>query len=152
MDFMRLAAKCTRVPVGEHGAPMSRDAPPGPADEVRSGRPGTPGARGREAEDRALRYLVQQGLRLVTRNFRCRGGEIDLIMQHGCELVFVEVRSRASASHGGAAASITARKQARLVLAAQIFLQRYRHLPPCRFDVIAIEGTALHWLRGVISL
>ncbi|WP_151447926.1 YraN family protein [Lacisediminimonas profundi] len=133
---------------------MSRE-PGGPADGVPSGTPGprgTPGARGREAEDRALRYLVQQGLRLVTRNFRCRGGEIDLIMQHGSELVFVEVRSRASASYGGAAGSITARKQARLVLAAQLFLQRYRHLPPCRFDVIAIEGTALHWLRGVISL
>ena len=109
-------------------------------------------ARGRKAEDRALQYLVSQRLSLVTRNFRCRGGEIDLIMQHGRELVFVEVRFRSSASHGGALASITSGKQAKMVLAAQLFLQRYRQLPACRFDVVAIEGTALHWLKAVISL
>ncbi|MDO8299399.1 YraN family protein [Lacisediminimonas sp.] len=120
-------------------SPAANAAPPG-------------AARGREAEDRALRYLLSQGLSLVTRNFRCRGGEIDLIMQHGRELVFVEVRFRSSASHGGALASITSGKQAKMVLAAQLFLQRYRQLPACRFDVVAIEGTALHWLRAVISL
>ncbi len=109
-------------------------------------------ARGWEAEERALQYLLSQGLALLTRNFRCRGGEIDLIMQQGRELVFVEVRFRSSASHGGALASVTSRKQARLVLAAQVFLQRYRQLPACRFDVIAIDGSVLHWLKGVISL
>ena len=108
--------------------------------------------RGRHGEERALQYLTGQGLTLVTRNFRCRGGEIDLIMWHGRELVFIEVRSRASASHGGAAASVTSRKQARLILAAQVFLQRHRRLPPCRIDVIAIDGSGLKWLTGAVSL
>ena len=116
------------------------------------GVPAPHAARGHEAEERALQYLLGEGLSPISRNFRCRGGEIDLIMQHGRELVFVEVRFRSSASHGGALASITSGKQARLVLAAQVFLQRYRRLPACRFDVVAIEGRALHWLKAVISL
>ena len=106
---------------------------------------------GDAGEERALHFLQQHGLTLVERNFRCKGGEIDLVMQDGKALVFVEVRKRADASYGGAAASVTARKQARLVVAAQIFLQRYKMPPACRFDVIAIDADTMEWLKNVIE-
>lgn len=106
---------------------------------------------GDAGEERALHYLQQHGLTLVTRNFRCKGGEIDLILQDRADLVFVEVRQRASSSYGGAAASVTARKQARLVIAAQTFLQRYRIPPGCRFDVIAIDADRIDWLKNAID-
>lgn len=106
---------------------------------------------GQAGEDDALEYLRQNGLTLVERNFRCKGGEIDLIMRQQAALVFVEVRKRADNRHGGAAASVTAAKQARLVIAAQIYLQRYKNPPACRFDVIAIDGTALTWLQNAIE-
>lgn len=106
---------------------------------------------GDAAEDRALRYLEAQGMRLVERNFRCKGGEIDLILQAGQTLVFVEVRKRAGDTHGDAAASITPRKQARILLAAQVFLQRYRELPPCRIDVVTVDGERLRWLRNAVE-
>lgn len=106
---------------------------------------------GQAAEDAALDYLQKQGLTLLQRNFRCKGGEIDLILQHQDTLVFVEVRKRADARFGGAAASITASKQARLILAAQVFLQRYRVPPACRFDVIAFDGAHLSWLKNAIE-
>jgi putative endonuclease len=106
---------------------------------------------GQAAEDLALRHLAGQGLELVERNFRCKGGEIDLVMQERATLVFVEVRKRADRSHGGAAASVTAAKQRRLIVAAQIYLQRYRQPPPCRFDVIAIDGAQLDWLQNAIE-
>lgn len=92
---------------------------------------------GRQAEDRALAYLQQQGLRLVERNYRAapgrsrRGGEIDLIVREpDGTLVFVEVRQRRGDHHGGAAASVTAAKQRRLVLAAQHYLQTWPAPPP----------------------
>ena len=113
---------------------------------------------GDSAEDRALSHLQQQGLRLVCRNYRLAGGprqrgaEVDLIMAElGGTLVFVEVRSRRSASHGGAAGSITGPKQQRIVRAAQHFLLRYASLPPCRFDVVAIEGEQLQWLKAAFN-
>lgn len=106
---------------------------------------------GQAGEDSALDYLIRNGLTLVERNFRCRGGEIDLIMHQQDVLVFVEVRRRADNRHGGAAASVTAAKQVRLILAAQVYLQRYRNPPACRFDVIAIDGTALTWLKNAIQ-
>jgi len=107
--------------------------------------------RGDAAEDAALAYLLEQGMQLVQRNFHCKGGEIDLIMQQRDELVFVEVRQRSSASHGGAAASITRSKQRRLLLAAQVYLQRYRQPPACRFDVIAYDGTLCTWLKNALE-
>jgi putative endonuclease len=116
-----------------------------------------PGGRTRQqiqgdaGENAALAYLVQQGLRLVERNFRRKGGEIDLIMQEGTALVFVEVRQRTHNRYGGAAASVTASKQRRLVVAAQLYLQRYRMPPACRFDLIAIDGAVLTWLKNVID-
>jgi putative endonuclease len=106
---------------------------------------------GDAGEERALRHLQQHGLSLVERNFRCKGGEIDLLMQEGQVLVFVEVRKRADQRHGGAAASVTWRKQRRLIIAAQVYLQRYRTPPACRFDVIAIEGDTLNWLKNAIE-
>ena len=113
---------------------------------------------GDSAEDRALRFLQQQGLQLVCRNYRLAGGprqrgaEIDLILHdpHGT-LVFVEVRSRRAAGHGGAAASVLPAKQRRIVRAAQHYLLRLAVLPPCRFDVVAIEGEALQWLQGAFD-
>jgi putative endonuclease len=112
--------------------------------------------RGQAAEDRALAHLQRAGLRLVARNYRTPGrggGEIDLIMQDtDGTLVFVEVRARADAAHGGAALSVTAVKRRRIVLAARHYLLRRRAPPPCRFDVVAIEGDALHWLPAAFDV
>ena len=106
---------------------------------------------GQQGEDLALAHLQQSGLMLVERNFRCRTGEIDLIMLERGTLVFVEVRQRGNAGFGGAAASVTQAKQARLVSAAQQYLQRHSILPPCRFDVVAIDGNGIDWLKNVID-
>ncbi len=110
---------------------------------------------GDDAEARALQHLLAQGLKLVERNYRvaagprARGGEVDLVMaDRDGTLVFVEVRARRDRQHGGAAASVTPGKQARVVYAAQHYLRRHATPPPCRFDVVAIEGELLEWLRG----
>ena len=114
--------------------------------------------RGDAAEARALAHLQQHGLTLVERNYRvargphARGGEIDLILRdHDGTLVFVEVRVRADAAHGGAAASVGAGKRASLVLAARHYLLRFAAPPACRFDVVAIDGDALRWLRAAFD-
>lgn len=112
-------------------------------------------ALGDAAEDAALAYLQRQGLVLVQRNFRTpgRGGrEVDLIMRE-CDgtLVFVEVRRRASARQGGAGASITGVKQRRIVFAARHFLLRLGSEPPCRFDVVLLEGGRIDWLRAAFD-
>ena len=108
---------------------------------------------GDSGEEQALHYLKQQGLKPVERNFRCKGGELDLIMQDGAALVFVEVRKRAAGAErfGGAAASVTSAKQRRLIVAAQVYLKRYTHPPACRFDVITIDGAELAWLKNAIE-
>ena len=110
---------------------------------------------GDAAEDEALLYLQQQGLRLVCRNYRTPGrggGEIDLVMgERDGTLVFVEVRRRKSDLHGGAAASVGRTKQRRVVLAAQHYLLRVRTLPPCRFDVIEVTPEGCHWLRAAFD-
>ncbi len=110
---------------------------------------------GDAAEDEALLYLQQQGLRLVFRNYRTPGrggGEIDLIMgERDGTLVFVEVRRRQSSLHGGAAASVGRTKQRRVVLAAQHYLLKVRTLPPCRFDVIEVTPEGCHWLRAAFD-
>jgi len=107
--------------------------------------------RGQLAEDRALRFLEQQGLKLVLRNYACRFGEIDLVMSEGEQLVFVEVRSRRYNSYGGAAASVGLAKQHKLWRTAEHYLLSIRRQPVCRFDLVAIDGPALSWLRDVIS-
>ncbi|WP_426106834.1 YraN family protein [Massilia sp. TSP1-1-2] len=103
-------------------------------------------------EQHALAHLQRHGLRLVESNFRCKCGEIDLIVRDGETLVFVEVRQRAGTTHGGAAASITPAKIRRLVRAAETYLQRFPRVPPCRFDVVAIDGDQLDWLRDAIQV
>ena len=97
----------------------------------------------------AAAYLASCGLREISRNFRVRGGEIDLIFRDGKVLVFVEVRQRSNRVFGGAAASITAEKQRRIILAAQHYLAAQRQTEtPCRFDCVLIDGeTPLEWLR-----
>lgn len=109
-------------------------------------------AQGRDWENNALDYLKRHRLKLVERNFSCKGGEIDLVMRDGATLVFVEVRQRTGSGQGGAAASITPAKIRRLVHAAQTFLLRLPITPPCRFDVIAVDGDRIEWLRNVIEL
>ncbi|HKJ09325.1 MAG TPA: YraN family protein [Gammaproteobacteria bacterium] len=97
---------------------------------------------GRRAETAACRYLQRRGLRLLARNYRCRVGEIDLIMGDGDSLVFVEVRYRRSVRFGGAAESIDRRKQARIIACASHYLQQHPGLAarPARFDVVAIAA------------
>ena len=107
-------------------------------------------ARGREAEDKAARHLERAGLRLVARNFRVRGGEIDLICRDGKVLVFVEVRQRSRSDFGGAGASITAGKQRRIVLAAQHYLAG-QPACDCRFDCVLLDGERLEWLKDAFS-
>jgi len=106
---------------------------------------------GAEAEQVAADYLLCQGLKLVTRNFRCRGGEIDLIMRDGPTLVFVEVRARARSDYGGAAESITRTKQGRIILAARHYLARNKIDAPCRFDALLIQAGNLQWLRAAFD-
>jgi putative endonuclease len=113
---------------------------------------------GQAAEDRALAHLLAQGLVLVQRNYRwaggprVSGGEIDLILRdHDGTLVFVEVRARHSGAQGGAAASVGRAKQRHLVRAAQHYLMRLPVLPPCRFDVVAIDGERLQWLPAAFD-
>lgn len=108
--------------------------------------------KGMGAEQAAADYLVARGLALVARNYSCRGGEIDLILRDGASLVFVEVRERAGGGFGGAAASITATKQARIRLAAQHYLSRHGLDLPCRFDAVLIQGGRLEWLRAVMGV
>jgi putative endonuclease len=102
--------------------------------------------KGAAAEELAACYLAARKLRLVARNFRVRGGEIDLICQDGATLVFVEVRLRSRSDYGGAAASITVAKQARLILAARHWLVRHGE-QPCRFDCVLLDGEQVEWLR-----
>lgn len=107
------------------------------------------------AEQLAAQYLQQQGLKLLQANYHCRYGEIDLIMQHGDYHVFVEVRQRGSASFGGAAASIDARKQAKLIKTAQHYLSTLKSVPPCRFDAIVMKAADLQqieWIKNAFTL
>jgi putative endonuclease len=117
--------------------------------------PGTTKQVGDAGEDRALAHLQAQGLRLLERNYRTPGrggGEIDLVMRApDGTVVFVEVRQRATAAFGGAAASIGATKQRRIVFAARSYLMRLRTPPPCRFDVVLIEYAGIQWLQAAFD-
>jgi len=115
----------------------------------------TSSERGREAEASALAFLQSQGLRLHAQNWRCRFGELDLVMQDKDSLVFVEVRYRRSNHFGGAAQSVDANKQRKLARSAQQFLQQNATLTnqPCRFDVIALGETARpEWIKNAFEL
>ena len=120
----------------------------------------SPRQRGDDGERIAEQYLVRQGLRLVERNYRCRFGEVDLIMQQGDTLVFVEVRLRKVGARnggndfGGAAARITGAKQKRLIAAAQHYLAGLRQLPPCRFDAVLLNQVSeqgIEWIPDAFA-
>lgn len=114
-------------------------------------------ARGSDAEAAARQFLESRGLRLLAQNYRCRLGEIDLVMQDAGTLVFVEVRARADNRHGGAAASVGTHKQRRLALAARHYLMTHPRAAalPARFDVVAISGpdgeNAVEWIRAAFD-
>ncbi len=111
---------------------------------------------GAQAEQTAARYLKQQGMQLVHANYRCRFGEIDLILRDGDTLVFAEVRLRSRSDFGGAAASIDAHKQAKLIRAAQHYLASLPHTPPCRFDALLLVSPdgkdGIEWLKNAFGL
>lgn len=112
-----------------------------------------PHASGQAAEALAARFLEAHGLRVVERNFRVRGGEIDLVCRDGRTLVFVEVRLRTHRGFGGAAGSIDARKRQRLILAARHYLMR-APLAECRFDCVLLDRldpTAIDWIRNAFA-
>ena len=119
--------------------------------------PNSPESVGRDAERLAERFLTRRGLIVVARNYRCRRGEIDLVMRDADTLVFVEVRRRTSRTFGGGLGSIDRRKRARLVTAAEVFLtaNRIGDDRPCRFDVLAIDGpfrrATIEWVRDAFD-
>lgn len=132
----------------------------GPATPARNTTKATTKQKGDAAEQAALAFLQAQGLRLLARNQRTPGrggGELDLVMQAtDGTVVFVEVRARRAAGHGGAAESITAAKQRRIVLAARHFLQAWPGEPPaCRFDVVLVDGEGdarqMRWVRAAFD-
>jgi putative endonuclease len=128
-----------------------------PADDARSGE--TARARtGRLGEALAQRHLESHGLRVLERNYRVArgrsrlGGEIDLILlDTDGTLVFAEVRVRRGNVGGGAAASVGRAKQARLIHAARTYLAGLSRLPPCRFDVVAVDGDRVQWLKAAFD-
>jgi len=105
---------------------------------------------GAAGEETAARHLLARGLQVLARNFRVKGGEIDLICRDGGVTVFVEVRRRARSDYGGAAASITYRKRQRLILAARHWLARHGDCA-CRFDCVLIDGERLEWVKDAFS-
>lgn len=111
---------------------------------------------GRRGERRAERYLRRQGLQPAVRNYHCRHGEIDLVMEHDAALVFVEVRVRRSGNFGDAADSVDRHKQQRLIRAARHFLMTHPQWAerPCRFDVVALERDrqSLNWIKSAFEV
>lgn len=96
--------------------------------------------------------MQQHGLKLIARNYRCRFGEIDLLLQEDETLVFVEVRMRSNADFGGAAASIDARKQAKLIRTAQHYLATLARIPPCRFDAVLLSSSDnIEWVKNAFG-
>lgn len=108
-------------------------------------------AKGAQGERVAAEFLVRRGLAIISRNYRCRRGELDLIARDGDTLVFVEVRWRTGTRFGGPAESIDAHKMQRLTCAARHYLGAFGLIMPCRFDVVLIDGQGetLTWLRNV---
>ncbi len=113
--------------------------------------------RGTQAELAAEQYLRQRGLTLKTRNYRCKAGEIDLIMEDGNTLVFVEVRLRANRHYGHAAETVSWRKQQKVIKASQHYLARYRlgDQKCCRFDIVALSSLHhpddIQWLQNAFA-
>lgn len=112
--------------------------------------------KGRLGEESALAYLMKQGLKLIQQNYTCRLGEIDLIMQEKEYLVFVEVRSRVSASFGGGLASITYAKRQKIIKSALSYMMSHKKQShyALRFDVISIDGKSakITWLKNAFGM
>jgi putative endonuclease len=109
---------------------------------------------GNLAEARARHHLEQQGMTALAANWNCRVGELDLVMRDGSTVVFVEVRYRARGDFGGALESIDRAKQRRIARTANAWLQRHgRGEPPCRFDVVAVDGAGtIEWIADAFQL
>jgi putative endonuclease len=111
-------------------------------------------SKGALAEQEAAKFLERNGLALLHRNYRCRYGEIDLIMRDGVTVVFVEVRMRSRADFGGAAASIGADKQGKLLTTARHYLSTLRKVPPCRFDAVLLhssDANRIEWVKNAFG-
>ena len=111
--------------------------------------------KGKKAEQLALRHLEKNGLQPCENNYRCRRGEIDLIMYDGATLVFVEVRYRKSDMFGSACESVTRNKQRKLLATASHYLQQHHICCPCRFDIVGITGDneiyRIDWLKDAFQ-
>ncbi len=110
---------------------------------------------GFDAEDQARDYLTIQGLTWISSNYRCRLGEIDLIMRDYDHLVFIEVRARSTIAFGGAAASVTYSKQQKLIKTASYYLQAFKlqDKQPSRFDVVSLDGVPprITWIKNAFE-
>lgn len=110
---------------------------------------------GQQAEHKALNYLMEQGLKLITQNYSCRLGEIDLIMRDGSYLVFIEVRFRSNMSFGDGVASITYAKRQKIIKTTSHYMIKHniQEKFPIRFDVIAINGTSgsISWIKDAFN-
>lgn len=117
----------------------------------------SPRNKGKQHEEMARHFLEKQGLIFIAQNFAYAGGELDLIMQHGAQLVFIEVRYRKSQQYGGAAGSINAGKIHKIRNTAGLYLAKHypKNAPACRFDVIAMSGDAqqphIEWIRNAFE-
>jgi putative endonuclease len=108
--------------------------------------------RGEDGEEKARQFLIGKGLTPVCRNFRCKQGELDLVMRDGKVLVIVEVRFRKSQRYGSALESITRTKQSRIIAATQVYLSQQKLDCPLRFDVVAItESSGIRWIPNAFS-
>lgn len=108
---------------------------------------------GSEAEIIAAIHLQQKGLKLLAQNYQSRYGEIDLIMQDGKTIVFIEVRLRTTNSFGGAAMSITPSKQQKIIRTAELYLQKHGNAD-CRFDVILMNKASedgIEWISNAFD-
>ncbi|KTD51995.1 hypothetical protein Lqui_0839 [Legionella quinlivanii] len=110
---------------------------------------------GKQTERQAVQFLKKQGLQFIESNFRCRWGEVDVIMRDASTLVFVEVRARSSFDYGGAIASITVAKQRKLIKTANYYLLTKKLHDKCaaRFDVVLFEGKPLQieWIKNAFD-
>ncbi len=108
--------------------------------------------KGQNAEEQAHRFLIGQGLKPVCRNFRCKQGELDLVMTDGRSMIIIEVRYRKSDQYGSAAESVTRSKQSRIIAATQIYLSAQKQDCPVRFDVVAISGNGgIEWIQNAFQ-
>lgn len=111
-------------------------------------------ALGKAAEDAAARFLEQAGLIIIERNFRCKGGELDIIAREGDILAFIEIRMRSHPDFGSGLDSVDFTKQRKLIQAARYFLQvrKYHDQLPCRFDIVSVRSSSdIAWIRDAFQ-